>query len=93
MSRWADSTDDEDDYLNDGEHEIAMAKTRRSPKKGAATDNMAASGKSDTAGDTTPVLDDTDTTEKPNVYQLLLDRAKEDDGIIDIRVAVIGNVW
>ena len=21
MSRWADSTDDEDDYLNDGEHE------------------------------------------------------------------------
>ena len=63
---------------------------RRSTKKGAATDNVAASGKCDTAADTAPVLD---TMKKPNVYQLLLDRAKEDDGIIDIRVAVIGNVW
>ena len=54
---------------------------------------MDASGKSDTAADTAPVLDDTNTMEQPNVYQLLLDKAKEDDGIIDIRVAVIGNVW
>ena len=69
------------------------AKTRRSPKKGAAIDNVVASGKSDTAADTAAVLDDTNTMEKPNVYQLLLDKAKEDDGIIDIRVAVIGNVW
>jgi hypothetical protein len=29
----------------------------------------------------------------PNPYQLLLDRSKENDPIIDIRVAVIGNVW
>ena len=28
-----------------------------------------------------------------NPYQLLLDRSKENDQIIDIRVAVIGNVW
>jgi hypothetical protein len=28
-----------------------------------------------------------------NPYQLLLDRSKENDPIIDIRVAVIGNVW
>ena len=69
-------------------------KTRRyTIQKGAATVNMDASGKSDTAADTAPVLDDTNTMEQPNVYQLLLDKAKEDDGIIDIRVAVIGNVW
>lgn len=68
-------------------------KNRRSPKIVVAIDNVAASGKSDTAADTTPVLDDQNTMEKPNVYQLLLDKAKEDDGIIDIRVAVIGNVW
>ena len=71
-------------------------KTRRyiiKERSRAATDKMDASGKSDTAADTAPVLDDTNTMEKPNVYQLLLDKAKEDDGIIDIRVAVIGNVW
>ena len=28
-----------------------------------------------------------------NPYQLLLDKIKNDDTIIDIRVAVIGNVW
>ena len=69
-----------------------MAKTpsKTANKKAPAA---VASEKSDTAADTPSVLDDTNTMEKPNVYQLLLDKAKEDDGIIDIRVAVIGNVW
>ena len=53
---------------------------------------MTGSGKA-AAVDQDPSATTKDNGTVQNPYQLLLDRSKENDQIIDIRVAVIGNVW